>query len=158
MICSHTGNDQLISNGSTHKADEVIIAYEKSVEDIFTNRLDSNDKRIRIAILDTGVDCEHPYIATNWAPGEAANNYGKFYKDFTANPAVDTKPRDECGHGTHVAGIILRLAPYAELYVARIFRNEDLREDSNNDTETTICKVSYLYLIGNLFCLLLPGH
>jgi len=50
-------------------------------------------KGARIAVLDTGVDCSHPDLAPNCAPGYNA-----------LNPA--SAPSDDGGHGTHVAGII----------------------------------------------------
>ncbi len=50
-------------------------------------------KGARVAVLDSGVDCTHPDLAPNCAPG---------YNVF----APGTVPADEKGHGTHVAGII----------------------------------------------------
>ncbi len=47
----------------------------------------------RVAVLDTGVDCEHPDLAPNCAPGYNVLNPG-------------SPPADDKGHGTHVAGII----------------------------------------------------
>jgi len=50
-------------------------------------------KGARIAVLDTGVDCNHPDLAPNCAPG---------YNTFDPGSI----PADDKGHGTHVAGII----------------------------------------------------
>ena len=47
----------------------------------------------RVAVLDTGVDCAHPDLAPNCAPGYNVFNPGAL-------------PADDKGHGTHVAGII----------------------------------------------------
>lgn len=47
----------------------------------------------RVAVLDGGVDCSHPDLAPNCAPG---------YNVL----APGAEPMDEKGHGTHVAGII----------------------------------------------------
>ncbi|MFC8513948.1 S8 family serine peptidase [Streptomyces sp. NPDC057257] len=46
-----------------------------------------------VAVLDTGVDLDHPDLAGALVPG----------RDFVDG---DTRPDDENGHGTHVAGVI----------------------------------------------------
>ena len=48
---------------------------------------------VRVAVLDTGIDFNHPDLAANYVGGY----------DFYRKDAV---PNDENGHGTHVAGII----------------------------------------------------
>lgn len=73
------------------------------------------DPNIKIAILDTGVDYNHPDLAANvWTnPGETPNNgvdddgngYIDDYRgwDFAY---VDNDPMDDHGHGTACAGIV----------------------------------------------------
>lgn len=41
----------------------------------------------------------------------------KYYRDFLDKPSP---PDDNDGHGTHIAGILLRYAPLTHLYVARV--------------------------------------
>jgi subtilisin family serine protease len=48
---------------------------------------------VKVAVVDTGVAYDHPDLAPNMLPGH----------DFYGN---DNDPRDENGHGTHVAGTI----------------------------------------------------
>jgi Subtilase family/Fervidolysin N-terminal prodomain/Divergent InlB B-repeat domain len=48
---------------------------------------------VTVAILDTGVDLDHPDLVANLVPGW----------NFVADNAI---PEDDIGHGTHVAGII----------------------------------------------------
>lgn len=71
---------------------------------------------IRIAILDTGIDYSHPDLDGNYAGGY----------DFVNN---DADPKDDNGHGTHVAGIIaaedndmgvIGVAPYADIYAVKV--------------------------------------
>jgi subtilisin family serine protease len=56
-------------------------------------------KNVTVAVIDTGVDANHPDLAGQLVPGKA-------FLSFTAN-GVALNPRvDSCGHGTHVAGTI----------------------------------------------------
>ncbi|OJK00429.1 hypothetical protein ASPACDRAFT_43016 [Aspergillus aculeatus ATCC 16872] len=94
---------------------KVLISYSR----------DENVK-IRVAVLDTGIDGEHAFVKARWHRQELKD---QGYQDFSAEPAgLDACDVD--GHGTHVAGLILRFAPSVDLYVARIAtRREDLRHD-----------------------------
>ncbi|KAI0439844.1 hypothetical protein F4803DRAFT_553624 [Xylaria telfairii] len=82
-------------------------------------------RRIRIAILDTGIDQGNGDIRglvdgindsrkkqklprMDWNPI-------KGIKSFTGDDGVD-----EFGHGTHVAGLVLQTAPDADLYIAKV--------------------------------------
>ncbi len=77
---------------------------------------------IEVAIIDTGIDIDHPDLQANIAWGVSV-----------LHGRVSTKPRDykdENGHGTHVAGIIAALnneigvvgvAPAVEIYVVKAF-------------------------------------
>lgn len=56
---------------------------------------------IQVAILDSGIDYDHPDLTTNCAD---YNNDGIIEGwDYVNN---DNDPRDDFGHGTHVAGIV----------------------------------------------------
>jgi subtilisin family serine protease len=76
-------------------------------------------QRVKVAVLDTGIDSDHPFIIENW---HRPPDNDKRYHDFTSEMSSEQplKPVDNDGHGTHVAGIILQFAPDVELYVARI--------------------------------------
>ena len=71
---------------------------------------------IKVAIIDSGIDYNHPDLAANYAGGA----------DFTS---PDNDPMDDHGHGTHVAGIIaaamnnLTGSPAAEEGVAGVAPN-----------------------------------
>lgn len=82
--------------------------------------------RVRIAVLDTGINTDDLRI---WLDRVSATRRKqrcpkeercsiKAIKSFTGDD-TDSEA-DSCGHGTHVASILLRLAPDADLYVAKV--------------------------------------
>lgn len=74
---------------------------------------------VRVAVIDTGIDCTHPDLAANCAGGY----------DFVND---DSDPMDDHGHGTHVAGTVaavsngvglVGVAPDVELYAIKVLDN-----------------------------------
>jgi len=72
-------------------------------------------KRIKIAVLDTGIDMTDDYILS-------CEKRIKFQSFLPEDPDV----RDEDGHGTSVASLLLRVAKTAKICVARITRSRNL--------------------------------
>ncbi|MBB4804736.1 subtilisin family serine protease [Chryseobacterium defluvii] len=81
---------------------------------------------IIVAVVDTGVDYNHPDISANmWK-----NAQGKFGYDFSDQ---DDDPKDYQGHGTHCAGtiaavmdnslLVAGIAPKAKIMAVKIFPN-----------------------------------
>ena len=71
-------------------------------------------KGIRMAVLDTGVDEDHPDLA-----GQIAASY-ELVRAGDGYECVAAKGTDEVGHGTACAGIIKRLAPDVELHSLKV--------------------------------------
>ncbi|MAX67350.1 MAG: S8 family peptidase [Bacteriovoracaceae bacterium] len=72
------------------------------------------NKDITVAIVDTGIQYNHPFLRKNITTLEgqlSAQNYGK---DFSHKKAMNT-PSDNHGHGTHVAGIVKSIFPEVKL-------------------------------------------
>jgi subtilisin family serine protease len=70
----------------------------------------------RIAILDTGIDFRHELVLKY-----------KNSKQITATKSwIQGRPGtvDDDGHGTHAAMLLLKVAPQAELYVAKVFNDQ----------------------------------
>jgi len=96
-------------------ADEWFKTLESVVHPVI-NEHRKGKKSVRIAILDTGVDTTHPQIRAALT---------KFKGFFPESP--DSKPdsesdlfRDYHGHGTHGTSVLLRTAPNAAIYIARV--------------------------------------
>lgn len=81
-----------------------------------------------IAVLDTGIDLDHPWLANkiltgydfvdhDSQPAEEANGL-----DFDGDTLVD----EAAGHGTHVAGIVALAAPDAKIMPIRIFNSDGI--------------------------------
>lgn len=97
----------------------------KAVKDLL--RLDkahtqSTGLGVRVAVLDTGTDWNHPAFATV----DFRAQYDFLDNDFDAmegGVAIENAEdfgKSSVGHGTHVAGIVHRVAPDAQLMIGRI--------------------------------------
>lgn len=72
-------------------------------------------RRTRIAILDTGYDAD----AIFFQPNPQRNRLVR-WKDFVE----DAKEPTDCnGHGTHLVSLIMKIAPEADIYVARVAKD-----------------------------------
>jgi len=69
---------------------------------------------VTVAVLDTGVDLLHPALAGRLAPGFD-------FVDFDSTPAEQGGAGDRgFGHGTHVASLVLQVAPAARVMPVRV--------------------------------------
>lgn len=79
---------------------------------------------VRVAIIDTGVDADHP-----WVGGKLAASYGVKLFDSGQVDIQSCDPLDVCGHGTAAAGQTHRIAPGADLVSVRVL--SESREGSS---------------------------
>ncbi|KAL2167845.1 hypothetical protein VTG60DRAFT_712 [Thermothelomyces hinnuleus] len=82
-------------------------------------------KRVKIGILDTGIDMRN----TAFHKAEVRQRIKKRV-DF-CDPNGEGTGRDKCGHGTHCAALINRIAPAADIYVGRVAIDFDSGLDEN---------------------------
>ena len=69
---------------------------------------------VRVAVLDTGIDRQHPALAGRLLAGFD-------FVDFDADPSEAGSPADHYyGHGTHVAGLVALVAPGARIMPIRV--------------------------------------
>lgn len=80
-------------------------------------------RRVRVAVLDTGYDGN----ATFFNKARKARIQGK--KDFV-NDSND--PMDENGHGSHTLALVMKVAPTADVYVARIAKDNSALRNSTD--------------------------
>jgi len=85
---------------------------------------------IKVAIIDTGINYNHPDLGGGFGPGKkVADGY-----DFVNNDAF---PMDDNGHGTHVAGIVAAngsingVAPGATLFAVKVLNSAGSGSTSN---------------------------
>lgn len=84
----------------------------------------STGRGMRVAIVDSGIDADHPELE-GCVRGGVAVEYDALAE--TRSQVVDDSPsHDLSGHGTACAGIIHGLAPEAEIYSVRVL-GRDLR-------------------------------
>ncbi|KAH6962516.1 peptidase S8/S53 domain-containing protein [Ilyonectria sp. MPI-CAGE-AT-0026] len=98
----------------------------------------ATDERIRIAVLDTGMDdgeyAKNENEELKKPPWKRVVARSNFCVPKEKDPNANTHDLD--GHGTKVASIILRLAENVDLYIARVCRGADVEEaDRNKETE-----------------------
>jgi hypothetical protein len=84
----------------------------------------------KVAIIDTGIDLEHPMLQPFVKSGHIAG-----WHDFVLG---NKSNEDLDGHGTHVSHLLLKTAPYVRLYHARAFRYSD----ADADTARLVAEVS----------------
>ncbi|PLB55445.1 subtilisin-like protein [Aspergillus steynii IBT 23096] len=93
--------------------------------------LDIPRRPVRIAILDTGLD-EKSHMFSIRPYTERL----KGWRDWVDGSA---QPQDCHGHGTHLVSLVMRCAPEADIYVARIARDQDqLGESSTHVAEAIL--------------------
>ncbi|KFY52592.1 hypothetical protein V496_08343 [Pseudogymnoascus sp. VKM F-4515 (FW-2607)] len=88
-------------------------------------RIPDKKDRIRIAVLDTGICMDDNFIQLK------ENRTRITYQSFVTGDKNPTEPSDLVGHGTHVAGLLLQVAPNADIYVAKISDKDELYDPND---------------------------
>jgi subtilisin family serine protease len=94
---------------------------------------------VRIAILDSGFDRSNPLLMDE---NRQFNPQIKQACSFVHNTEAH-EYQDDIGHGSHTLGLLLKVAPCAEIYIAKIAGGETLDRDSYDD----IAEVGHPYLL-----------
>jgi subtilisin family serine protease len=102
-----------------------------------------------VVVIDTGVDYDHPDLASHILRDQVNNVIGYDFVDNDSDPMdslngidedVDGQVDEGAGHGTHVAGIISLLAPGARILPIRVLNSDGI------GTATLVAKgIDYAY-------------
>ena len=110
--------------------------------------------RIRIAVLDTGYD-----PGSKFFDDDAKRARIRGWKDCAGNEEEEEEEDalDEDGHGTNVVSLVMKVAPMADIYVARISRGREV-ESGGVRVITSVASVSnQLFLQRNFLPVVLRG-
>ena len=78
----------------------------------------STGKGIRVAVIDSGIESDHPAVGTSVRSGVFVAYDENEENEFRIE--TEDRPVDLSGHGTACAGIIHSIAPEAEIYSVRV--------------------------------------
>ncbi|KAF7940690.1 uncharacterized protein EAE97_006876 [Botrytis byssoidea] len=101
---------------------------EKSIQEMMPVIAISEENRVKIAVLDTGINLKNTFIS---------QNKGRI-RCWPNRPDCD----DIDGHGTHTAYLLLRLAPHAQIHVAKVSNTKFLRDANIEQIAASIAHFS----------------
>ena len=124
--------DEVLVDPEPVESAELYTALAMTGADIAQSSLGYTGAGVRIAIMDTGIDYDHPDLGGCFGPGcrvEIGWDFvGDAYTGPSGPPPVPDPDPDDCGgHGTHVAGIagasgtVTGVAPDATFGAYRVF-------------------------------------
>jgi minor extracellular serine protease Vpr len=116
---------------------ELVTALHMTGADVAQDELGLTGRHVKVAVIDTGIDYDHPDLGGCFGPGcRVAKGYdlvGDAFNEDESSPLFDPVPHpdalpDDCnGHGTHVSGIVganggvKGVAPGVTFYAYRVF-------------------------------------
>jgi hypothetical protein len=117
-----------------------------------------NTGRIRVAVIDTGLELSEAAMDSLDPDGERIKECVSFFDDDSKNDDKDGNPIaikgfiDLDGHGTHSAALVLKVAPTVELYVARVFKTRDENDPSVTAAhiQERVARVSYCVFVPSV--------
>lgn len=91
-------------------------------------------KEIVVAVVDTGIDREHPFLENNIFVENGKVDPSNFGVDFSKDKKAKGTPTDNHGHGTHVAGIIKSIYPDVKILALKYYNPNASGVDNLNST------------------------
>lgn len=140
----------LVLSLDTHATENKVLEQNWGLKKIDIEKswkISQGNKKIIVAIIDTGIDMNHPDLKDNlWTnPKEIPNNgidddKNGFIDDVHGWNFVNetNKPFDTHGHGTHIAGIVRNVAPEVSFMVLKYFDPKSLSDKNLTNTVRAI--------------------
>jgi subtilisin family serine protease len=91
-------------------------------------------KEIVVAVVDTGIDREHPFLEKNIYVDHGKIDSTNFGVDFSKDRKMIGAPTDQHGHGTHVSGIIKSILPDVKIMALKYYNPSASGVDNLNST------------------------
>ena len=93
-------------------------------------------KEIVVAVIDTGIDYNHPYLKDNIIASSGSVSEKNYGMDFSKSvkSGMEKTPNDSHGHGTHVAGIIKTAFPDVKLLALKYYDPKASGQENLNST------------------------
>lgn len=91
-------------------------------------------KDIVVAVVDTGIDREHPFLERNIYVDGGKVDPTNFGVDFSKDRKGKGMPIDNHGHGTHVSGIIKSIFPEVKILALKYYNPNASGVDNLNST------------------------
>jgi len=78
------------------------------------------NKEVVVAVIDTGIQGDHEFLASNIHVIEGKKSSQNYGVDFSGDK-VTNSPSDQHGHGTHVAGIVKSIFPEVKILALKYY-------------------------------------
>lgn len=91
-------------------------------------------REIVVAVVDTGIDREHPFLEKNIFVENGKVDSNNFGVDFSKDKKANGTPTDNHGHGTHVSGIIRSIYPDVKILALKYYNPNASGVDNLNST------------------------
>lgn len=114
------GSDYVVN--SCKYADEFLEDHQNIYELVFSEAINETTTKVKVAILDTGLDMGHHSIR---ARKERIKDVRTWVDGLGGKE--DRRAGDSSGHGTYIANLLLDVAPDTDIYVARIAESSPIQ-------------------------------
>lgn len=91
-------------------------------------------KEVVVAVIDTGIDPDHPFLKDNLYGSKGAASAADYGMDFSKSAANTYQPIDQHGHGTHVSGIIKSVYPGVKILSLKYYNPRASGQDNLDST------------------------